>query len=124
MRSHQDILESRMQGNLARLVWGWGPGETPGPTPPFLGSEAGGEVAARLYTLTTSDHRHHLNLWAYVDDVLRRLADGDADLNALVPDAWAKQHLDKVRTYREAESLARAAKTKAHRALRRKLAGK
>ena len=22
-----------MQGNLARPVWGWGPGETPGPTP-------------------------------------------------------------------------------------------
>ena len=31
--SDQDSLESRMLGNLARPVWGGGPGEIPGPTP-------------------------------------------------------------------------------------------
>ena len=90
----------------------------------FLGSEAGGEVAARLYTLTASAHRHHLDLWAYLDDVLRRLAGGEPDLDTLLPDAWAITHPDKVRSYREAESLARAAKTKERRARRRKLARK
>ena len=88
----------------------------------FLGSEAGGEVAARLYTLTASAHRHHLDVWAYVDDVLRRLAGGESDLDALLPDVWAAAHPEKVRSYREAESLARAAQTKARRARRRKLA--
>ncbi|TWU04034.1 Transposase IS66 family protein [Neorhodopirellula pilleata] len=86
----------------------------------FLGSEAGGEVAARLYTLTASAHQHNLDLWAYLEDVLRRLAGGDSDLDALLPNAWAKSHPDKVRSYRQAESLARAAQTKARRARRRK----
>jgi hypothetical protein len=90
----------------------------------FLGSEAGGEVAARLYTLTASAHRHHLDLWAYLDDVLRRLSGGESDFDALLPDAWASEHPEKVRSYREAESLARAAQTKARRARRRKLARK
>lgn len=78
----------------------------------FLVSEAGGEVAALLYTLTASAHRHQLSLWAYVDDVLRRLAGGKSDLDVLLPDAWASTHPDKVRSYRETESLARAAKKK------------
>ena len=46
----------------------------------FLGSEAGGEVAARLYTITASAHRHDVDLWAYLDDVLRQLASDQADL--------------------------------------------
>ncbi|TWU10540.1 IS66 family transposase [Allorhodopirellula heiligendammensis] len=90
----------------------------------FLGSEAGGEVAARLYTLTASAHRHNLDMWAYINDVLRRLVGGDSDLDELLPDTWAMAHPEKVRSYREAESLARAAKTKERRARRRKLARK
>jgi len=87
----------------------------------FLGSEAGGELAARLYTITASAHRHDADLWAYLDDVLRKLAGGQADLDTLLPDAWAKANPNHVRTYRQQESLARAAKTKARRARRRKL---
>ena len=90
----------------------------------FIGSEAGGEVAARLYTITATPHRHDLDLWAYLDDVLRRLAGGEANLDSLLPDAWAKAHPGQVRNYRAAESLARAAKTKARRVRRRKLARK
>ncbi len=40
-------------------------------------------MAARLHTLTASAHRHHLDVWAYVDDVLRRLAGGDSDLSTM-----------------------------------------
>lgn len=87
----------------------------------FLGSEAGGEVAARMYTVITSATRHQLDLWAYLDDVLRSLADGQADLERLLPDRWAADHPESIRTYRQQESLARAAKTKARRARRRRL---
>ena len=87
----------------------------------FLGSEAGGEVAARLYTITASAHRHDVDLWAYLDDTLRQLASDQCDLNSLLPDVWAKAHPEHVRTYRQQESLARAAKTKARRVRRRKL---
>ena len=88
----------------------------------FFGSSAGGEVAARMYTLVASASRHKLDLWAYTDDVLRRLAGGQQEIEALLPDRWASDHPESIRNYREAESLARAAKTKARRARRRILA--
>ena len=88
----------------------------------FFGSQEGGEVAAVMTTLIGSAHRHQLDLWAYLDDVLRSLAAGGADLDVLLPDVWAQSHPESIRTYRQAESLARAAKTKARRALRRKQA--
>jgi hypothetical protein len=87
----------------------------------FFGSEAGGEVAARMYTVITSAMRHQLDLWAYLDDVLRSLVSGQVDLERLLPDRWAAAHPESIRTYRQQESLARAAKTKARRALRRRL---
>jgi transposase len=88
----------------------------------FIGSPAAGDVAATMYTLIASASRHHLDLWAYLDDVLRSLAVGEADIDALLPDRWGAAHRESIRTYRQAESLARAAKTKARRARRRKLA--
>lgn len=87
----------------------------------FIGSEVAGEVSARLYTITASAHRHQLDLWAYLDDVLRRLASGKVDIKELLPDVWAQSHPGAIRTYRQTESLARAAQTKARRARRRKL---
>ena len=87
----------------------------------FFGSEAGGEVAARMYTVITSATRHQLDLWAYLDDVLRSLASGQVDLERLLPDRWAADHPESIRTYRQQESLARAAKTKARLARRRRL---
>ena len=110
-----------MQGKLARPVWGWGPGETPGPTPLFIGSSAAGEVAAMMYTLIASASRQSVDLWAYVDDVLRQPAGGESDLDSLLPDRWAAAHPKSIRTYRQLEDAARAAKTKQRRARRRKL---
>jgi len=74
-----------------------------------------------MYTIVTSATRHHLDLWAYLDDVLRSLAGGESDIERLLPDRWAAAHPESIRTYRQQESLARAAKTKARRARRRKL---
>jgi transposase len=88
----------------------------------FVGSPAAGEVAASMYTLIASGSRHQLDLWAYLDDVLRRLAGGESNLDALLPDRWRETHPESIRTYRQAEQEARRAKTKARRARRRKLA--
>ena len=87
----------------------------------FIGSSAAGEVAAMMYTLIASASRHNVDLWAYVDDVLRQLAGGESDLDSLLPDRWAVAHPKSIRTYRQLEDAARAAKTKQRRARRRKL---
>ena len=90
----------------------------------FIGSAAAGEVAALMYTLIASASRHNLDLWAYLDDVLRQLAGGQSDLECLLPDRWAASHPDSIRTYRQAEQEARQATTKARRARRRQLAAR
>jgi hypothetical protein len=86
----------------------------------FVGSSIAGSVSAQLYSLVASATRHNLDHWTYLDDVLRSLAGGEQDIARLLPDAWAKAHPESIRTYRQTESLARAAKTKARRALRRR----
>lgn len=90
----------------------------------FIGSSAAGDVAATMYTLVASASRHQLDLWAYVDDVLRSLAGGTADLDSLLPDRWRAAHPESIRTYRETEQEARRIKTKERRARRRKLASR
>jgi len=64
VRSNQDTLESRMLGNLARPVWGWGPGAIPGPTPLYLTS-----VLAKLPFVREGDRE---------------------ELEQFLPDVWAK----------------------------------
>jgi transposase len=87
----------------------------------FIGAMLAGDVAATMYTVIASATRHQLDLWAYLDDVLRKLAGGSTDLDALLPDRWAAAHPESIRTYRQAEQALRAAKTKLRRARRRKL---
>lgn len=85
-----------MQGNLARPVWGWGPGEIPGPTPLFCGSERGAQAAAIYFSLIASCHRHGIDAFAYLRDVLKELPKlgckpSQAALLPLLPDRWGKQ---------------------------------
>lgn len=56
-----------MQGNLARPVWGWGQGEIPGPTPPFIGRGKAGCLAVILLTFVGKAHRYHMDPWLYVE---------------------------------------------------------
>jgi hypothetical protein len=80
-----------MQGNLARPVWGWGPGEIPGPTPLFAGHDAAGQVAADWYTLIASAERHGVDPQHYLTSVLAQLPTLAADdLPRLLPDAWQR----------------------------------
>ena len=55
----------------------------------YFGSERGGHTAAVLFTLLSSAKRHGLNTWAYLRDVLWRLADlKPGELEELLPDRW------------------------------------
>ena len=64
----------------------------------FVGSSAAGEVASTMYTLVASASRHNLDIWAYLNDVLRRLVGGETDLESLLPDRWAASHPSSIRT--------------------------
>jgi transposase len=56
----------------------------------FLGSETGGETAARLMSLIGTCHHLKINAWAYLKDVLDRLPDHPAErIGELLPDEWA-----------------------------------
>jgi len=58
----------------------------------FFGSERGGRAAAILYSVLASARRHDLNVWQYLGDTLRRLADlKPGELESLLPDAWRRE---------------------------------
>lgn len=109
-----------MQGKLARPVWGWGPGETPGPTPLFKGSVSSGERAANLMTIIGSAIRNDLDVAAYLDDILRRVLAGETDWSAMAPHNWKTEHPKSIRVYRQ-EERRQAADRKRHRRARRRL---
>jgi transposase len=59
----------------------------------FAGSERGGKTAAVLFTLISSAKRHNLDTWAYLRDVIVRLADlKHGELEKLLPDRWKDSH--------------------------------
>ena len=85
----------------------------------FIGSPEAGPRAATIYTVVASAARHHLDVWAYLRDVLERLAVGEEDVARLLPDAWATTHPEAIRTYRVREREARAVATRDRRRRRR-----
>jgi transposase len=85
----------------------------------FVGSSRGGEVSAGMYSLVTSAARQHLDVWAYVDDCLRKLAGGSTDYEALLPDVWRASHPESIRVYRDAEQKSRRLTTQQRRTRRR-----
>lgn len=59
----------------------------------FAGSERGGKTAAVLFSIISSAKRHGLNTWAYLRDLLVRLADPKpGELETLLPDRWQDSH--------------------------------
>jgi transposase len=85
----------------------------------FVGSRDGGERAAIILTVIASAHRHDLDVWAYLRDILERLAKGEDDLEQLLPDVWKASHPQHVRTFREEEREHRAENRRYHAAQRR-----
>ena len=89
----------------------------------FFGSFPGGRTAAVLYSIVESAKLHHLDVTAYLTDVLRRLpaipsADESA-LRELLPDRWAKAHPQNVLQARQQESLAALEQRRLRRTQRR-----
>ena len=68
----------------------------------FLGSQEAGHRAAVIYSVVSSANRHHLDIWAYLRDILQQLASGEA-AEELLPDVWAKSHPQSIRTFRQRE---------------------
>lgn len=85
----------------------------------FVGSRRGGEVAASMYSLVSSAARHHIDVWAYVDDCLRQLAGKNTDYESLLPDVWRASHPQSIRQYRDAEKESRRLTTQQRRVRRR-----
>lgn len=58
----------------------------------FAGSAVGAETAATMFTITSSCHRHGVDAFAYLRDILERLAHNPnpppEDLRAWLPDRW------------------------------------
>lgn len=85
----------------------------------FVGSERGGDRLATLLSIVASAHRHDLDLWSYLKDVLEQLAKGTSDLESLLPDVWKQSHPDKIREFRETERRDIAERKRYKRAVRR-----
>lgn len=89
----------------------------------FFGSLRGGQTAAVLYSAVQSARLHHLDVTAYLTDVLRQLpainpTDTDA-IRPLLPDLWAKSHPEHILASREAELQEATDRRRRRRALRR-----
>jgi transposase len=85
----------------------------------FVGSEEGGERTAIILTVMASAHRHDLDVWAYLRDVLERIAKGEDDLDELLPDVWKTKHPEHVRDFRAEERQQRADDRRYRRAKQR-----
>jgi transposase len=63
----------------------------------FAGSDKGGQTAAVLYTMTQTCKRHHIDPFAYLQDVLSRLPALPTErLSELFPHAWAQSQRARV----------------------------
>jgi len=85
----------------------------------FAGSLAGGERNAGFLSLVSSAHRNDLDVWAYVNDVLKRLLAGETNYEPLLPWNWASEHPESIRTYRQDERSDREARKRNKRKRRR-----
>jgi transposase len=88
----------------------------------FLGSDNGGRTAAVLYSFVASAKRHHLDVEAYLTDVLRRLPAvvNPLALRDLLPERWAKSHPECVLQFRRTESAQAAQRRRLSRRERRR----
>jgi hypothetical protein len=85
----------------------------------FVGSEQGGQRTAIILSIVASAHRHDLDVWAYLRDVLERLARGEENLEELLPDVWKTKHPEHVRDFRGEERQQRTDDRRYRRAKRR-----
>jgi hypothetical protein len=87
----------------------------------FISSHRAGPRAAILYTVVASAARHDLDFWAYLRDVMQRLACGEREIATLLPDIWVAAHPEAIRSYRAREREAKAVAKRARRKRRHAL---
>jgi len=87
----------------------------------FVGSLRAGMRNANLMTLVASAHRHDLDVYEYLRDVIEHLNRGTAKPAELLPDIWKASHPEAVREYRELERRDKAELARFHSAQRRVL---
>jgi transposase len=86
----------------------------------FVGNHEAGETAAKLFTLTTTCNRLHLDPFAYLQDVYARLPTTSPDeLSSLLPDRWLADHPQHLIPQRVQEAIERAQRARERRAERR-----
>jgi transposase len=86
----------------------------------FVGSHEAGETAAKLFTLTTTCNRLHIDPFAYLQDVYARLPTCSPDeLPSLLPDRWLEDHPQHLIPERAQEAIERAQRARERRAERR-----
>lgn len=86
----------------------------------FVGNQEAGETAANLFTLTKTCNRLHIDPFAYLQDVYKRLPVTPLDkLSNLLPDRWLEEHPQHLIPERVQESLDRAQLARERRAERR-----
>lgn len=89
----------------------------------FFGNQAAGETAAKLFTLTKSCNRHHIDPFAYLQDIYARLPTiSPEELPLLLPDRWIQDHPQHLIQQRVQEALDRAQRARERRAERRRRA--
>jgi hypothetical protein len=85
----------------------------------FIGSVEAGHRAAILHTIVSTALRNDLDVFAYVNDVLKQLLAGSTDYRSLRADVWKQSHPEHVRAYRADERRDAADRQRFHRATRR-----
>ena len=89
----------------------------------FVGNHEAGETAAKLFTLTKTCNRLHIDPFAYLHDVYARLPTTAADeLPSLLPDRWLVDHPQHLLPERVQEAIERALRARERRAERRRVA--
>ncbi len=91
----------------------------------FFGSLRGGQTAATLYSVIQSARLYHLDVMAYLTDVLRRLPEilptDAAAIRPLLPDHWAQTHPEHIQASRDEELKTETARRRRRRAKRRQV---
>src|SRR4029450_5891434 len=86
----------------------------------FFGSLRGGQTAATLYSVVQSARHYHLDVTAYLTDVLRRLSEilptDAAAIHPLLPDQWAQAHPEHIHACRDEELRVDNERRRRHRA--------
>jgi transposase len=85
----------------------------------FVGSMRAGMRNANWMTLVASAHRHDLDVYEYLKDVIEHLNRGTAKPADLLPEVWKTSHPEAVREYRVEERRDKAELSRLRGAIRR-----